>query len=350
MATRLVLAIFVITSIAGCSASGTNSAMMPNERTNPAPGPALLGQASPQATPKVEFYDTPSHSSWPDYIISGPQGALWFTEFYTAKVGKITTTGKITEFPLPQNNDIEGIAAGPDGNIWFTEPGAQQIGRMTPSGHVTAFPITGSNPSPRGITAGPDGNLWYVEYYDSYIGRVTPSGTITRFQIPGSAQAFPWDITTGADGDLWFTESATNQIGRFNPQTLKFDTSMTPPTQSSEPWGILLTADKHIWFTERAVGRIAVVNGTQITEFKIPGGVGTYPEKIAEASNGKLWFTEMQAGKVGSLNPATGKFGAVITLSSGSIPIGIATGPDKNIWFCLATYTTRSQIGEIKLR
>jgi streptogramin lyase len=349
MAARLVVTLFLVIGIAGCSQAGTNGTMMPGQRTNPAQGPAVLRQVSPQATPKVEFYNTPSQSSWPDYIISGPQGALWFTEFYADKVGKITTTGKITEFPLPNDTDIEGIAAGPDGNIWFTAPGAQKIGRMTPSGQVTTFNIVGSNPSPRGITAGPDGNLWYVEFYDSYIGRVTPSGTITRFQIPGS-QAFPWDITTGPDGDLWFTASATNQIGRFNPQTLKFESSMTPPTQSSEPWGILLTADKHIWFTERAVGRIAVVNGSQITEFKIAGGNGTYPEKIAQAPNGKLWFTEMQAGKVGSFNPATQKFGPVITLSSGSIPIGMATGPDGNIWFCLATYTTRSQIGEIKVR
>jgi virginiamycin B lyase len=99
----------------------------------------------------------------------GSTGRLWFTEFDVDRIGRITTGGIITEFPLPDNNDIEGIAVGADGNLWFTEPGANQIGRMTPSGSVTAFPIGNGNSSPRGITEGPDGNIWYVEYYDSSI-------------------------------------------------------------------------------------------------------------------------------------------------------------------------------------
>jgi streptogramin lyase len=344
MAARFIVGLLALTWITGCSQAGTG---MPTARTNGVSPPALLDRSSPQATPKVEFYNTLTQRAWPDYIVSGPQGALWFTEFYSDKVGKITTTGTITEFSLPYNNDIEGIAAGPDGNIWFTEPGANQIGRMTPSGHVTAFPINGYNPSPRGITAGPDGNIWYVEFYDSYIGRVTPSGTITRFRIPGSASC-PWDITTGPDGDLWFTESANNSIGRFNPQTLKFDTSLNVPTKSSNPWGILLAPDKHIWFTERTGDKLAVVLQGKIKEFPIPQS-GSYPEKIAADSHGKLWFTEMLAGNVGNFNPATRKFGPVITLPSGDIPIGMATGPDKNIWFCVATETSTSQIGEIVL-
>jgi sugar lactone lactonase YvrE len=299
------------------------------------------------ALPKLHFFNTPTQGAWPDYIISGPQGALWFSEFYTDKIGRIATGGRITEFPLPDNNDIEGIAAGPDGNIWFTEPGAQQIGRMTPAGQVTAFQINGSNPSPRGITAGPDGNIWYVEFYDSFIGRVTPSGTITRFQIPGPS-SFPWDITTGPDGDLWFTESADNAIGRFDPRTLQFKTSLSVPTPTSNPWGILLTPDKHIWFTERTGDKLAVVLGSTIKEFRIAQS-GSYPEKIAAGSDGNLWFTEMQAGRVGHFNPVTGKFGPVITLPKGSIPIGIASGPDKNLWFCIASYTSQSQIGKIVL-
>jgi virginiamycin B lyase len=176
---------------------------------------------------------------------------------------------------------------------------------------------------------------------------VTPSGAITRFSIP-DASSYPWGITTGRDGNLWFTESANNRLGRFDPRTLTFKPSLAVPTSSSTPWGILSAPDKHIWFTERTGDQLAVVGHNNIFEFPIRQP-GSYPEQIAADSAGQLWFTEMQAGNIGRFDSKTGKFGNVIALPAGSIPIGIATGPDKNIWFTIASYTNPSQIGEIVL-
>ena len=336
MSARLLVFAFVSASfVAGCSQANVPAT----------PGPAAPALARSLSS-NIDFFNTVTPGSWPDYIVSGPQHALWFSEFYADKIGKVATDGHMSEFSLPDGVDIEGITAGPDGNIWFTAPGASKIGRMTPSGSVTSFSIVGSNPSPRGITTGPDGNLWYVEFYDSYLGRVTPSGTITRFQIPGSS-SFPWGITAGPDGDLWFTESANNVVGRFDPKTLKFAASVSVPTASSNPWGIVLVG-KHIWFTERTGDKLAVVSGGKVHEFPI-AQPGSYPEQIAAASDGKLWFTEMQAGNVGQFDPKTGTFGQLIPLSKGDIPIGIATGPDKNVWFCIASYSSLSQVGKIVL-
>jgi streptogramin lyase len=341
IARPLIVSFALLACVSGCT-----------QASAPLPGAVARSTVSSvtgprNAHPTVRFFNTPTAGAWPDYIVAGPQGALWFSEFYTDRIGRVATDGTITEFPLPDSNDIEGIAAGADGNIWFTEPGANQIGRMTPGGSVTAFPIKGDNPSPRGITQGPDGNIWYVEYYDGYIGRVTPAGVITRFAIP-DASSFPWDITTGPDGDLWFSESADNRIGRFDPRKLVFKSPLTVPTQFGTPWGVLLGPDKHIWFTERRGDKLAVVSNGNIGEFSI-AQPGSYPEKIAADSAGHLWFTEMQAGNVGVFDRRTGKFGGVIALPSGSIPIGIATGPDQNIWFTIASYSSQSQIGEIVL-
>ncbi len=61
----------------------------------------------------------------------------------------------------------DGITAGPDGNLWFTESGGNKIGRITPSGQITEFPLpTGITKPyyPIGITAGPEGNLWFTWY------------------------------------------------------------------------------------------------------------------------------------------------------------------------------------------
>ncbi|HYL26631.1 MAG TPA: Virginiamycin B lyase [Candidatus Nitrosotalea sp.] len=329
----------------GCAQSGSplpaSSAQSRPVRT--------FGEALPRQSPALQLFNTPTSFSWPDYIVRGPQHALWFSEFYSDKIGRVAMNGKMTEFSLPDNTDIEGITAGADGNIWFTAPGAAQIGRMTPQGTVTTFPIEASNPSPRGMTLGPDGNVWYVEFYDGYIGRVTPQGVITRFAIPEGPYSSPWTITTGPDGDLWFSESFSNKLGRFNPATQQFDAPLTVPTQNATPWGVIMAPDKHIWFTERNGDKIAEVTATgKIKEFAI-AQAGSYPEALAPGGDGKLWFTEMQAGNVGNIDPKTGKFGQLVTLPGNAIPIGITEGFNKNVWFCISFYHNPMQIGEVLL-
>ncbi|MGB8908398.1 MAG: hypothetical protein WCC84_06585 [Candidatus Cybelea sp.] len=336
-------ALGTIAALFGCAQTGSSVPAAPQGMAR------TLSGVSPARNPTLKLFFTPTAASWPDYIVSGPERSMWFSEFYQDKIGRVTMRGKMTEFALPGNTDIEGIAAGADGNIWFTAPGANQIGRMTPAGSVTTFAIPAYNPDPRGITRGPDGNVWYVEFYDGYIGRVTPQGVITRFQIP-NVNSSPWAITTGPDGNLWFTESQNGRIGRFNPATEQFESSLVVPTQDATPWGIISAPDKHIWFTERTGDKIAEVTSKgKIREFPI-AQPGSYPETLAPGADGKLWFTEMQASNVGSIDPKTGAFGSLITLSSGSIPIGVAEGPNGNVWFCISSYHNPMQIGELVVR
>ena len=60
---------------------------------------------------------------------------VWFTDNGANKIGRITTDGVITEFPIPTAGSVPvGIIVGPDGALWFTEPGVNQIGRITTAG------------------------------------------------------------------------------------------------------------------------------------------------------------------------------------------------------------------------
>jgi len=57
-------------------------------------------------------YRVPTSNSGPSYITVGGDGALWFTEAVSGKLGRITTAGKITEYTIPnaggQNNLVLG--------------------------------------------------------------------------------------------------------------------------------------------------------------------------------------------------------------------------------------------------
>jgi virginiamycin B lyase len=117
------------------------------------------------------------------------------------------------------------ITAGADGNLWFTEShrtGNDSIGRISPTGAIREFPLPDSG-IVNGIVAGPDGNLWFTEavfdsqsqmYSASQIGRVSTNATFQEYPLPDRLNV-PFSLAVGPDGNLWFTEPGTNTIGRL---------------------------------------------------------------------------------------------------------------------------------------
>src|SRR4051795_4617921 len=116
-------------------------------------------------------------------LTTGPDGALWFTERRGEAIGRVTTTGTVTEFPVPTSTDDplpdpQGIAAGPDGALWFTESTGDSVDRVTTDGIFTRSPPpghaprTGGSKTPSAIPAGPDGALWFLEPAPAAIGRI----------------------------------------------------------------------------------------------------------------------------------------------------------------------------------
>ncbi|MGH2486193.1 MAG: virginiamycin B lyase family protein, partial [Ktedonobacterales bacterium] len=147
----------------------------------------------------------------PEGIAAGPDGNLWFGMFRVnaaSSIARITPSGTITEFPLQVYDEATSITAGPDGALWFTESEANRIGRITTSGQTTFYPLSSGDYKPSGITTGPDGNLWFtvaVNGGGANVGRITPDGTITEYNIPNSQTtlangASALEITKGPDG------------------------------------------------------------------------------------------------------------------------------------------------------
>ena len=171
--------------------------------TRTMPGLAVLGLAV-LACPEsalAQVTEIPTASA-PWGITAGPDGALWFTENGTNKIGRITTAGAITnDFPITTSNSgPRFITAGPDGNLWFTEINGNKIGRITTAGVVTEFTAPTTSSEPFFIAVGPDGNLWFTEYQGNKIGAITTAGLIADFPIP-TANSGPSGIAAGPDGN-----------------------------------------------------------------------------------------------------------------------------------------------------
>ena len=162
----------------------------------------LLSLSTTSLAQSFTEYLIPTPDSRPFSVTSGPDGALWFTEWVGNRIGRITTDGIITEYRLP-NADSQPIwiKLGPDGALWFTEQAGNRIGRITTSGAIVEYSLPTLNSLPWNIGVGPDGALWFTEKGSLKIGHITTVGVLTEYPVPLA----PWDLTAGPDGALWIT-------------------------------------------------------------------------------------------------------------------------------------------------
>ena len=94
----------------------------------------------------------------PGTLTAGPDGAIWFGEGAGNKIGRLTTDGQITEFPVPSTPGAPAtIITGPDGALWFLEHLGNKIARMTTQGAFTEWPIPTPDSQPQGLAFGPGG-------------------------------------------------------------------------------------------------------------------------------------------------------------------------------------------------
>ena len=127
------------------------------------------------ATPTaIEYSAGITGGSNPYSITVGPDGAFWFVERATSKIGRITTAGAASEFSMgiTPGADPNGIVTGPDGSLWFGDSGTNEIGRVTTAGVITEYPASLSGgSSPQFPVQGPDGNMWYTEWNGARVAK-----------------------------------------------------------------------------------------------------------------------------------------------------------------------------------
>src|SRR5262249_16960209 len=126
-------------------------------------------------------------------LTPGPDGALWFTDCLAPQIGRITTAGVITPCTIPlaaqpsvapptPNLGACGKTAGPDGALWFTETYVNKIGRITATGELSEFPLPRKHRYSFAITAGSDGAVWFTEKLLNNTGKI---GRIARTDEDG---------------------------------------------------------------------------------------------------------------------------------------------------------------------
>ena len=281
-------------------------------------------------TQNVDEFALPTLSSLPGGLTVGPDGAIWFAEFFAEKIGRMTTSGVVTD-EFPSASGAADITLGPDGNLWYTLPMSAQIGRMTPTGVETLFNegITGSGPAR--ITTGSDGKLWFTQTDSAQVASITTSGVVTEYGVADgiSSDAGPMGITAGPNNTIWFTEFDGDRVGRIT-----LDITAPDTTIDSGPSGTIATDQATFTFSGTPL------SDTEEFQCRIDAGSFadcTSPQSFTGLADGPHTVTFRAEDAVGNQDatPATRTF----TVDTTAPDTTIDSGPSGTITTGQATFT-----------
>jgi streptogramin lyase len=281
--------------------------------------------------------------------------------------GKGTFALSATAFPSPPANAVvltyDGnatIPAGTNSGAFSTTITASVTGGTSPIaavGHsvtligpaIQAFSVGGS---PLELTLGPDGNVWFTDTVSHRIGTIGPGGTAGFHSLP--AAAAPHGIVAGSDGNLWFTDTATGKIGWVAPGagpghecsaavgSAPNEIINGPSPDGAAPYlYVVQTGQQEIW----QVGAYATSCLSVYGLYSVANASGTpQPLGLALGPDANIWYTESQSGTIESMTSAGAPmFSATLPKSTSTIcsnnaaktasPDQIVTGPNATVWF-----------------
>jgi len=232
-----------------------------------------------------------SHDVAPDPTKYGP---VWYTAQGTGELGKLDpTTGNKSHISLGNRSALHGIIIGPDGALWITDEFLKAIVRVDPkTEEIKLFPIPEniSNNKLNTATFDKKGVLWFTDR-SGYYGKLDPKvGNVEVFTAPRGPG--PYGITTTPDGSVYFTSWTGNYTARINLETGEL-TILEPPSKNSMPRRIWSDSQGHLWITEWNTGKLGEYDPATKNwqEWKLPGDKPK-PYAVYVDEKDKVWVSD----------------------------------------------------------
>lgn len=312
--------------------------------TVPLVAPLAIVVPTASASPTFNSYSITSSYSIPGSMTSAG-GALWYVERLgsaTDYIGKITTTGSITDYNigLPSGAasfQIAHIAAGPDGNVWFdgNYSNGVYIGYLDIStGAVTFYGSPVSSYGAGLIATGSDGKVYYVlknaNNSRTDLLSIDPTTGTSTTVYEYDTYTVATGLASGPDGRMWVSDSYYDRIYAVTLSSGSMDTYSD--TIHSGPAGIIAGPDGNMWFVEGTAGNITklTTSGT-FTQYPLSSGVSA--QTLVAGPDNAVWFID--AGSI----PKIGRVTTSGTVTEYAIPgggggfQGAVLGPDNAVWY-----------------
>lgn len=233
-------------------------------------------------------------------------------------------------------------------------PTAHSQPAITPSikaiGNFEEFALPQSNSGLMRPAVDNTGRIWFGEMSRNYLAVFDSHSQKFQQIVPPHGRFGVMGVEVASDDTVWFAEQYANYIGHYFPATGQFQIYQLPtltvpdPSNSSKTLTLPsapndLAFDKHgnVWFTEvnaGAIGRLDPHSGL-IQQYPLSAKKGVQalnPYGIAIDPQGMVWFTESSVNHVGRLDPASGQI-HYFTMQGLAAPLmEIASDPHGTIW------------------
>ena len=285
------------------------------------------------------------------------------------------------------------LAVHPDGRIYSVDMMQDKLYRLDPlSGERSAFSFPRGDLPPGGVFGGPndpsppnsnahvgphslqiaqDGAVWSTLAFGNQIARFDPeTQAFTTFELEQGY--YPHTLRFDAQGRIWYTVAGSNHVGVLDPASgehrwirlparsfgqdlamrmlpvfiwlsQRFDFSdavansgegMTAPV----PYGIDIAPDGSVWFSQLNAHRIGRID-PETFEVEMIDTPFTAPRRLRFDSQGRLWIPGFSSGLVASFDPSTREFVEypLPTMEGGAVDTPYALNVDRErdiVWIC----------------
>ena len=284
------------------------------------------------STPMLQEFVVPSGSQ-PHDVAPAPDVTVWYTAQGSGELGRLDpSTGKTHNIALGQGSAPHGVIVGPDGAPWITDGGLNAIVRVDPvTEKVQVFPLPQNSSYANLNTATFDhsGVMWFTGQSGIY-GRLDPAvGKVEVFKAPGGPG--PYGITTTPKGSIYYASLAGNHIAHIDSKT-RNASMIQPPTDNQGARRIWSDSQGRLWVSEWNAGKMALYNPTtsKWQEWRLPG-TSPMPYAIYVDDKNMVWFSDFGANALVRFDPTKEKFD-VFPLPSAGANVRQILGRSGEIW------------------
>jgi len=310
-----------------------------------------------QTTSQIKLFTIPTNNSGPNAIISAPNETFWFVEFSAGKIGEfLAQNDTFKEFSIPENHSIPAsLAMDSLGRVWFSDQsGNGSIWMFDPKiDHFTKFYTLTPKSTPLFLLPDNHNNIWFTESTADKLAELSyPDYKMTEYTLPTSGSG-PVEIAFGQNQSvIWITETFAGKIAGFDVTSHNFVEFTPPPSVSlKSPVGIVADRSGDVWVSEHGGSAVVELIPSNSTFKTYPTSVPNNEFSISAVatlsldSQGRLWFVEHFANKIGRLDPVTGVMEEFqIPSSQQAYSVLNALDSEGNFWF---TEFGANEIGEV---
>lgn len=212
----------------------------------------------------------------------------------------VPTLGQRARDPVPAT----------DGSIWWTGQSGNLIGRIDPeTGAMREVPLPPGT-YPHSVTPDRHGDIWYLGNKNGTVGVVDGKTFAIKqvYQMPDDTARDPHTGVFDNKGRFFFTLQHSNQVGRIDPATGEVRlTKLERP--NARPYGIKIDAQGAPWVACNGGPCLYRLDPETLAQTRIDlPNQESHVRRLDIASDGKVWYVNSGAGRLGVYDPKTERF------------------------------------------